>query len=382
MNRPPYLTESDNVAEVLERTRRGMNLRADAAFHDKPTRKRRQNTDEPEWLKGCVRDDGNRVVANVANVLYALRNAPEIVDVFAYDAMRCAAVIKKPLLGPTSEGLPWEIRDNDVTRLQEWLQRQGLPKIGVEIVHQAVDQVAAEHEFHPVRDYLDGLRWDGIPRLNRLLADYLGAERSAYASGIGQMFMISMVARVFKPACKADYMLVLEGPQGVGKSRACRVLAGGWFSDSLPDLHSKDASQQLRGRWLIEIAELAAFRRQEAEALKAFLTRVEEQYRPAYGRRVVTEYRQCVFIGTTNQETYLQDASGGRRFWPVKVGKIDIARLERDRDQLLAEAVRLYRDGEKWWPDAEFEREAIRPEQEARMRATPGNRKSSSTSRA
>jgi predicted P-loop ATPase len=329
----------------------------------------------PEWISGTQYDRRYEPRPNLYNAMLCLREDTRICDLFSYDEMLRAAILSHPV--PERESLekqpfePRPVRDDDVAALQELLQASGLEKLGKETVHQAVDLRARERSFHPVRDFLNGLQWDGSPRLTAWLTTYLGAEDTQYHRGIGSMFQVAMVARIFEPGCKADYMVILESPQGSLKSTTCRVLGAPWFSDNLPDIRTagKDVAQHLNGKWLIEVAEMSALDKAEASALKAFVTRPIERYRPSYGRKEVIEPRQCVFIGTTNKTAYLRDETGGRRFWPVKIGVIDIDGLISDRDQLFAEAVHLYWQGFRWWPDAAFERQFIAPEQESRYEA-------------
>ena len=280
-------------------------------------------------LAPLITDSRGRPTSVLANVMATLRTRP-VLDVFAFDEMARQSMIVRALPAPALAGIdpddvfPRPIRDTDVSRLQELMQHDGLPRLSQDLAHQAVDARAEERGYHPVRLYLEQIVWDRTVRLDSWLTTYLGADASPYHSAIGTMFLTAMVARILSPGCKADYLLVLEGPQGVGKSSVCEILAGEWFSASLPDVSAeKDVAQHLRDKWLVEIAELAAIGRAETERLKSFITRRVERYRPSYGRREVVEPRQCLLIGTTNRSVYLRDETGGRRFWPVRVGRID-----------------------------------------------------------
>jgi hypothetical protein len=308
------------------------------------------------WIRSCTKGTTGQPIANLDNAVTGLQS--EYQGIFAYDEMRMVA---------TMNGRP--VTDRDVIDLQKRFQRTGLRKLGKDAMQDAITLIAHDSKFHPVRDYLDDLKWDGTKRIARLFPDYFGAEDTPYTRTIGEMFLVSMVARIFKPGCKADHLPVLEGPQGALKSTACAILGGDWFSDNLPDVSNKDASMHLRGKWLIEVAEMHAMSKADATLLKSFISRQEERYRPSYGRNESFEPRQCIFVGTTNKDTYLRDETGGRRFWPVKVGKIDVGTLRRDRDQLFAEAVHQFNNGGHWWPDKDFEREHIMPEQAARYEA-------------
>lgn len=244
--------------------------------------------------------------------------------------------------------------DNDESKASVWIERVYDVGIASKTVGEAMRTVAMRHRYHPVRDYLRGLEWDGVHRLRGWVQVYLGCEQGALASNLGLNWMIQAVARVMKPGCQAKSMLILAGRQDAGKSKALRTLAGDdWFSSTRLNLANKDSFGQLEGVWVQEIEELEGFRGRSANAVKAFISSQVDKYRPAYGRNFREHRRDCVFAGTTNEDVFLEDHTGSCRFWPLTVGVIDIEALARDRDQLWAEAVELYDRGERWWLDAE-----------------------------
>ena len=323
-------------------------------------------------VRGMLRDKRPRYAGNVANVITVLLTAQALAGCIAYDEMGRDVSLRRALPGDNRFTEPRRWTDADTGRLQDWLQRHAeMARVGKGAVDQGVDIVARMHPFHPVKDYLRGLKWDGTKRLDSWLMIYLGVEPSDYAAKTGYCWMIGMVARIEQPGCKFETMLIWEGPQGAGKSRAARALGTPWFSDQTIDVEGDQRliSQHLRNLWLVEMSELTHFRAAKVEALKEFLGRPEEKYVPRYAAKDVIEPRQCGFVGTTNAETYLHDVSGARRFWPHRVGTIDVEALIRDRDQLWAEAAVAYRAGEQWWIDAAFEQTHVQPEQEARYDA-------------
>lgn len=305
-----------------------------------------------------IRDDKDRPMWNMANAITLLTDHGDWHGVLAFNKFTVRRVLLRAIPGQGGGTYPRRIEDDDYAAAQAWFNRNGFPRATMEIVMGAVRKVCRHQSFDPLHDYLSGLEWDQTSRLASWLTTYCGAEASAYTSEVGLRWCVSAVARGFKPGCKADHMLVLEGAQGRRKSSALGALAGEeWFSDALPQMGTKDAQSYLRGRWIIEVGELEAMRK-EVDAIKAFITRQVETFRPAYGREEVSEPRRCVFAGTTNKDDWQRDETGGRRFWPVKVGVIDVPAIERDRDQLWAEAVALYRSGECWWLEGEVAEQA------------------------
>ncbi len=259
---------------------------------------------------------------------------------------------------------PWT--DADSVRLSAWIRRELGVDLSVEACDRAVMVAAESNTYHPPRDWMRGLQWDGVPRLATMASTYFGASLPAdYQPFL--WWMTAAAARTFRPGCKADNVLILEGPQGLRKSSALRTLASpAWFSDTPLDLQSKDAVIALQGKLIVELAELESLRRADAARAKSFFSSCQDDYRPPYGRRSIKAPRQCVFAGTVNHGSYLQDTTGNRRYWPVACTAIDLDALARDREQLWAEAVTLFHDGRDWWPTTREQLAACEQSQEPR----------------
>jgi hypothetical protein len=288
--------------------------------------------------------------------------------VFAYDEFNQSNVYTfAPPWGDQSD-IGQELKDLDDIRIQTWLSKEWGLESSEQRISSITLQLGKENSFHPVQRYLKSLKWDGKERLNSMLTKYCGAVGDTrYLADVGRKFMTAAVARVMNAGIKFDYMMILEGNQGIGKSTFIHLLADQWYSDSLGDITNKDVVDNMRGRWLIEVGELASMNRAESNDLKAFVSRQSDIARKAYGRRAQQYPRQCVFVGSTNDEEYLKDATGGRRFWCVKTTNFNFDKIRADRDQLWAEAYVNYQLGEALYLDDAEVREYAEGEQADRF---------------
>jgi len=308
---------------------------------------------------------GHSIPISIKNMATVLDGLAEWAGVLAYNEFSDQIIVLRPI--PRSSGnpnlhKPRPLQDSDLTKTRMWFAtRLNWFKVSKNDTFDAIDAVARENVIAPVRLYLESLEvmeaQEATDFLAEVLNTHFGLRRFnehpdiiRFSAIAFRKWLISAVARTFEPGCKADHVLILEGGQGAGKSTAVRILCGDdVFGDSIPSLHTKDAMDYVRGKWIIELAELSTISKAEVEHVKAYVTRTEEKFRPAYGRAEVTYQRRCVFVGTTNRTDYLRDETGNRRFWPVKVYNIDHDLIRRDRDRIWAAAVTLYRHGEQWW---------------------------------
>ncbi|TPM21642.1 VapE domain-containing protein [Mesorhizobium sp. B2-3-5] len=329
-----------------------------------PARPQQQQLDGyVEIISTASGDSGKNTLMETVKVLHG--NLP-----VAFDEFTQTVVAMHPLPWDKHASYPRQWTELDTIHCQLSLQALFV-KPGKDTVHDAVAIIANKHKHHQVRDYFNGLQWDGVQRLPQLASRYFGTPDTPYAGIVLNKFMVGAVARIMHPGCKMGNVVILEGKQGIGKSRAIAAIAGlDWFTDELPDLHTKDAAIQLAGKWIVEVSELSALKRSDVETIKKFMDRSTDRYRAPYERAAGDHLRQCVFVATTNDEHYLKDQTGNRRFWPLSCGTIDVEAIKRDRDQLWAEALSRYHNGEKWWLEGD-EADLAEIEQEERREVDP-----------
>ena len=326
-------------------------------------------SDDTDWLSRLEYEPRSKVLKNnLRNLTLILENDPNLKGI----------VFNQHMDGLEIKGeVPWSHpskfwRDADDAQLISYIDRH-YGTFSARNYEIAVTKVADDRSYHPIREYIDGLpAWDEIPRVDTLLIDYLGSDDNEYVRAVTRKTLCAAIARVLNPGCKFDSMLVLNGPQGIGKSTLILKLAGEWFSDSLnlSDTKDKTAAEKLQGYWILEIGELAGLRKAEVETLRSFISRQNDIYRASFGRRATPHLRQCVFFGTTNAESgYLRDTTGNRRFWPVKTpgGKAKHSWQLSDYEiqQIWAEALAHVKKGEKLYLDNTIEKLAKAEQREA-----------------
>ena len=321
-----------------------------------------------QWLNKLEYTEQGKLRSTISNFSLIIENEPLLKGKIAYNEFSNRAVV----IGQ----LPWRKKgnmgdwnDTDDSGLREFIEKY----YGISSTAKCADALALsfeKHSFHPIKDYLESLIWDGVERINTLFIDYLGAEDNSYVRTVARKIIVAAVARIFVPGIKFDNMPVLAGTQGIGKSTIIKKLGQQWYSDSLTTVSGKEAYEQLQGVWILEMGEMMATKKADIEATKHFLSKTEDIYRVAYGRRTSRFPRQCVFIGTTNDREFLRDKTGNRRFWPIDVGVKPHSKSVFDDlnqyeiNQVWAEAVELWKAGEKLYLTGEEEKEAKKQQEE------------------
>lgn len=319
-----------------------------------------------EWKAELEYTKSGKLLCNIANIILILENDPALAGHIVHDLFTG--------MDSAKDGLPWnknanQWTDTDDANLRVWLEKH-YDITGKEKIADALTAVLTRHSYHPIRDYLSGLTWDGVPRLDRIIIDYMGAEDSELNRAMSRKHFVAAVARVFNPGCKYDYCLIMSGAEGIGKSTLLRVMGGRWFNDSITTLEGKEGMEQLRRAWVVELGELSSIKRSDVEQVKAHLSKQVDIYRAAYARRVLEHPRQCVFCGTTNEALFLKGDTGNRRFWVIPVVaelrkyKDWSEAIRRDRDQLWAEAVHYHKQGEPLYLSEELEAQAKQRQQD------------------
>ncbi len=330
----------------------------------------------PDWMDLLEVTQKGAPVKTIANTSIILRNDPLINNLVAFDERwQVAIVINKP---PWHKGKfePYRLEDPFCIDLCEYLQTVHAMRNSIEIVQKAIIRQAIYNRFDPIQDYFSELpTWDEKPRVDELLIKGMGVEDTPYTRKVSSKYLISLVARALKPGCKVDTMLILTGKQGRKKSTILEALVSvkntedrEHFTDQIENISNKDAKINLVGPWLLEFSELDALSKKDTATVKAFMVIKTDKYRLPYGRLDGLLKRRIVFAGTSNQAQVLRDSTGGRRFWPVEVGDLDVEYVRQNRDQLWAEAQHRYKQGEIWWFEGEEENLAKEVQEQSRMK--------------
>ncbi len=348
-SRPSYKAMTELATNDKRTTAQIVTDRSAEALADFDTPMEESAPEDENWREKLKITAQGGIAQTIENAVIILRHDPKLAGCLALNEMEHNIVARKDLPWRKVKGTSQWV-DADDAALRFYLERvYGIAS--KDRIFDAVNVVAAENKYHPVRDYLDGCTWDGVPRVETLLVDYLGAEDCPYTRAVTRKALVAAVARIYRPGCKFDYMLTIRGQQGLGKSALIAKLGGKWFSDSFTTMQGKDAYEQVQGVWIMEVGELAGMRKAEAETIKLYISKQVDRFRPAYGRRLQEFPRQCIFIGTTNESQFLRDTTGNRRFWvvdtPNKAARDMWEELTPEAISLIwAEAVELYRAGE------------------------------------
>lgn len=322
--------------------------------------------DTGDWKGELEVTEKGTLAQTIDNGVMILTHDPILAGALAYNEMSQAIETTRPLPWRSqNDAKAWTDADDSSLR---WYLESKYKLSGKDRIMDAVNIVAQKHRYHPVREYLDSCEWDGIPRVDTLLVDCLGAENTDYTRAVTRKTLVAAVARIYEPGRKFDQMLTLQGPQGIGKSALIGKLGGDWYSDTFTTMQGKEAYEQVQGVWLMEVGELDSMKKAEVSTVKLFISKQTDRFRPAFGRRTQEFPRQCVFFGTTNENQFLRDSTGNRRFWVVDTpNSIPRTLLQPLRDldadtvrKIWAEALTMYKAGEDLYLPHDLEREAQR----------------------
>ena len=359
---PSYIKMQDFVAKdkrvrVLLTKERKANAKEDFADMEPDTA---DQEEQDKWMADLDFDKKGSIKSTASNIIAILENDPKLKGHVWHNLFNGFNYI--------TGGLPWNKEaeqwgNADDANLRIYLE-ENYGVTGKDKIKDAMVAVVTRHKVHPIREYLDSLQWDGVPRLDRLIIDYVGAEDNELNRAMTRKHFTAAVARVYNPGCKDDYCLIIAGAEGIGKSTLFNVMGGDWFSDSLVTMEGTKGMEQARNGWVIELPELGSIKRSDVEQVKAYISRQNDMYRPAYGSVMESHPRQCIFCGTTNETYFLKGETGNRRFWVMSVNP-DLRKhgdprtaIEADRNQLWAEAMQRYKDGEKLYLSERLEAEA------------------------